>query len=57
MNPHRPDVVISTDTAGRHRARCLSCMDGSTPSFHRPIAEQWRKAHVAEAVPPNRPRP
>lgn len=54
MSAHVPDIVISKDSAGRHRARCLSCMEGSVPSFHRPIADAWRKAHIAEAVPPNR---
>jgi hypothetical protein len=55
--PHIPDIVTKADTAGRWRAQCLSCMDGSNPNFHKPIADQWKKTHIAEAVPPNRPRP
>lgn len=54
MTEHIPEVVITTDSAGRHRAACRTCMDGSAPSFHKPIAEQWRKTHIASALPSNR---
>lgn len=50
MTAHRPDVVTRQDGAGRWRAQCLTCMQGSTPSFHKPVAEDWRKAHIAEAT-------
>lgn len=54
MTPHIPYVVLRQDTAGRHRATCETCMDGSVPSFQRGIAEQWRRDHIKQAVPPNK---
>ena len=45
----RPDIVIRPDSAGRFTAACLACMDKSAPSFHKPIAEAWRRGHIAES--------
>lgn len=50
MSTHRPDIVSRQDSAGRWRATCLTCMEGSTPSFHKPVAEDWRRAHITQAT-------
>lgn len=57
MTPHVPDIITSPDAAGRFRAKCLACMEGSTPSFHRGIAEQWKKDHIKAAMKPAPFRP
>jgi hypothetical protein len=47
---HRPDVVTHKRPDGRWLARCLSCGDVSTPSFHRPAVDDWHKSHVKSAT-------
>lgn len=49
MTTHRPDVVTRQDAAGRWLSQCLACSTASPPSFHKPIADAWRRAHIAEA--------
>lgn len=57
-DPHTPDIVIRRDTAGRWLGTCLACGEQTRASAHKPLVEQWHKAHVAEAttIRPNRPR-
>lgn len=50
MTAHVPDIVTTTDAAGRTHAQCLACMESSPPSFHRPLADEWRKAHIKAAL-------
>lgn len=52
----RPDIVTAKNPAGRWRSTCLTCMDGSMASFHRPVAEDWRRAHIAQANTATRPQ-
>lgn len=55
--PHRPDVVTRKDAGGRWHAQCLSCMDSSPASFHRPIVDDWRRTHLIEATNPTQEKP
>lgn len=57
MTAHIPDVVTTTDTAGRAHAKCLACMESSPPSFHRPLVDDWRKAHIKAALNTNKEKP
>lgn len=56
MAAHKPDIVVRRDPTGRWFGQCLSCMDASKPSFHKPIADAWRKTHITSSTQPQEAR-
>ena len=37
-------------TPGLYATRCVVCGEGPAPSRHRPLLEQWKKAHLRAAT-------
>lgn len=50
MTLHVPRYRISTTPAGHTQALCTVCGETSKPSSHRPLIDQWQRAHTATAT-------
>lgn len=50
MNPHQPQTVLRRLADTRWFCRCLTCDEACEPTYSKPRAEDWGRAHRKEAL-------